>query len=87
MDTETVGDFHFRFIILNFDLIFKMGSKSEVWNHMTKISKSEGKCKLCDMIVRSAGNTTNYWNHLKQHKISKSKEVRKHVVNDVLQLE
>lgn len=40
-------------------------SKSIVWKYVI-CTDTGGKCKLCQMIVKTGGNTTNLKNHLKR---------------------
>lgn len=40
-------------------------SKSIVWKYFIR-TDTGGKCKLCQMIVKTGGNTTNLKNHLKR---------------------
>lgn len=40
-------------------------SKSIVWKYFIRTDNG-GKCKLCQMIVKTGGNTTNLKNHLKR---------------------
>lgn len=44
-----------------------MSSKSKriVWKYFIR-TDTDGKCKLCQMIVKTGGNTTNLKNHLKR---------------------
>lgn len=38
---------------------------SFVWNYFVKESNSSSKCKLCNKVIRTSGNTTNLMAHLR----------------------
>lgn len=47
--------------------------RSALWKHFIKLTKDTAKCKLCDKILKSSGNTSNLHAHLKQkHKTHSS---------------
>lgn len=41
-----------------------MAKISKVWRHFDKINKLTAKCKLCNKICPTAGNTSNLHSHL-----------------------
>ncbi|KAE8737688.1 hypothetical protein FOCC_FOCC016845 [Frankliniella occidentalis] len=43
-----------------------MRQKSEVWKSFVKIDKDNARCKLCQKVVVTSGNTRNLWKHLKR---------------------
>lgn len=45
-----------------------MSSTSNMWNYFVKVDKPHkgGCCKLCNVVVRTGGNTTNLKQHLKR---------------------
>lgn len=46
-----------------------MSSTSKMWNYFVKVDKPHkgGCCKLCNVVVRTSGNTTNLKQHLKRN--------------------
>jgi len=42
-----------------------MGKISKVWKHFDKVNKLSAKCKICDKLCPTAGNTSNLHSHLK----------------------
>ena len=49
-----------------------MGKKSEVWKYVDKLDKGKIKCKRCGKTFTDCKNTSNAWNHLKIHGISRT---------------
>lgn len=64
------------------DGLCKKGKKSKAWNYFEPKDKYSAECKLCNKIIKTAGNTTNIKAHLKhQH----NEEYSKIIVTEPLQ--
>lgn len=45
-----------------------MPLKSNMWKYFLKLNANEARCKICEKIIRTSGNTTNLKGHATTHK-------------------
>lgn len=63
-----------------------MGKISKVWQHFDKVNKLTAKCKICQKLCPTAGNTSNlhFNSHLKNiHSLPKTLKISSSNVYDI----
>lgn len=57
---------HYKILILSISFFYIVPPKSAIWHYFVK-SDAVAKCKICQLDVKTAGNTTNLHFHMNRY--------------------